>query len=227
MPTDPLAPARRASLTMFVLGGLGLACGLCFGAAVTLSFDQIMAQQGALPPLPPGVTYALLQKILIAFAAVALIANVALIALGLFVRKGSAPASTIGIVLTSLFVLYFGGNSILALVGPYGPVAALVSLVITAVYGMQLYFLVQALRASSNVKHMQAAYQAQYWQYMQQQQTYNAAAYNQNAYNAPPAGPAQPGPSQTGWQWPAPPPPPGDAPQNPPSQGGPHGQSPQ
>jgi hypothetical protein len=213
---------------MFILGGLGVACGLCFGAAITLSFDQIMAQQsGGLPPLPPGVTLAFLQKVLIAFAVVGLIANAAYIVLGLSVRRGSAAASMIGIVLTSLFLLYFGANAIFTLLRGYGVVTAFLCLAITAVYGLQLYLLIQALRASSNVKHMQAAYQAQYWQYMQQQQAYNAAGYNQNAYNAPPTGPAQPGPSQTGWQWPAPPPPPGNAPQNPPSQGGPHGQAPQ
>ena len=226
LPVDPLAPARRASLMMFILGTLGLLCGVCMGVVAVMPIEQMMAQQGtSLPPLPPGMSYSMLPKLFGAIAILAVIASVAQLILGVYVRKASAGASVCGIVLAALFVLYFVANTIFAAIGGQGMAAMAVSLGLSAVSIFQLVLLIQALRASSIVKQMQAAYQAQYWQYMQQQQAYQTPGYNQNAYNAPPAAPAQPGPSQSGWQWAAPPPPPPPAApsQAPPNDGGTHG----
>ena len=73
--------------------------------------------------------------------------------------------------------------------------------------------LIGAMKNTRNVEAARNAYQAQYWQYAQQQQAYQqnmmpsqqaygaAPAYGAEAYNAPPAATTA-APPQTGWQWP-------------------------
>src|SRR5947209_4677973 len=61
-PYDPRAPARRAALMMFTLGGLGLACGVCMGVAAFAPLERMIAEaarqgQTPLPSLPAGMTW--------------------------------------------------------------------------------------------------------------------------------------------------------------------------
>src|SRR5689334_4621864 len=62
--SDPLAPAKRASVMMFVLGSMMLLCGLCTGLVAAMPMEQIASQGGGqMPTLPPGMTYDLMRKI--------------------------------------------------------------------------------------------------------------------------------------------------------------------
>jgi hypothetical protein len=206
--TDPLAPARRASTTMYILGGLGITCGLCIGGLFRMPLEKMAAQQGrTLPPLPQGVTYEQLTRVATVFAIIAVVVSLLQLIAAANVRRGSPVAIILGMTLTSLVMLYFVFQTVGALQS--GQIAEILFRVIPLVaYAVQMTFLAQARRAGPFILQAQAAYQAQYIQHLQQQQAYNGGGYNQNVYNAPATGPAQPGANQTGWQWPAPPPPP-------------------
>src|SRR5947208_13631568 len=97
---DPLVPAKRASLAMFIRGSLGILCGAGLGVVASVNIAQLAAQSGQpLPPLPPGVTWATLQRVLGWAAAGILVASVLQIIIGVFVRRGGAGAAIAGIVL--------------------------------------------------------------------------------------------------------------------------------
>jgi hypothetical protein len=244
---DALAPAKRASVMMFVLGSMMLLCGLCTGTMAAMPLEQIAAQRGQMPSLPPGMTMETVRKAFMLAAFVTLPLGLLEIIVGVFVRRGGAGAAVFGIVLASLMILYFAANVFFSVM-QHAVGGVLLAAIIAGLFVLQLVFCVQSSRAASQIGQMQAAYQAQYWQYMQQQAyntggggaaAYNPSAggYNQGAYNAPPAPPPPqpPGASQGGWQWSAPPPPPpplSPPPAAPPTdensqQGGPHGQGPQ
>jgi hypothetical protein len=232
--SDPLAPARRASLLMFVLSALVLLCSGCVGLMAVVPLEQMAAQQGQqLPPLPPGIpSWKAAQAACGVFAIIFLGAGIAELFTAVLIRRGGKGASIFGIVLAAPFILFFGINAISAASMGQGCGAAALCLLMVASFGFQIALCIQVLRSSSQLQLAQMAYQAQYWQYLQQQQAYNTSAgaasgYSQGLYNAPPAGaPQQPAANQTGWQWTAPPPPP-TAPTPPPSQpdnvGEPHG----
>jgi hypothetical protein len=216
-PMDPLGPARRASTLMYVLGALGIACGLCVGAVFRMPLEQMAAQQGrALPQLPQGVTYAQLAGVATVFGVIAVVVSLVLLIVATYVRRGSSTAILIGMALTAVLLVVFVLQTGRALQDRQAG-EILFSLVPLVAFGMLMAFLRQARRAGAYLRQAQAAYQAQYWQYLQQQQAYQSGGYNQSTYNAPPTGPAQPGATQTGWQWVAPPPPP---PTQPPAEGG-------
>jgi hypothetical protein len=225
---------------MMVLGLIGLLCGGVLLLAA-LNWDKVLAMQ---PPemraqLPANASAGQL----VIQPVVMLVLAIAFVALGVAVRGGGRGPIVTGIVLTGILLalcglLVAGGGMLAASGNALGMGNICVGVVAGGVLLWQLLWLISPLRGSAQLRQMQAAYQAQYWQYMQQQHAYNAAAaaaYNQQAYNAPPAAaaPQPPGASHTGWQWSAPPPPPppasGPAPADPNSQtqGGPHGQGPQ
>ncbi len=233
VPPNPMASARRASLLMFILGALVVVMGLCMGTFAFLPMEQLAAQGGQrLPPLPPGMNWKIVAGV---FGVLFIFGGVLQLVIAGFLRRGTTTPIVLGIVVSGLILIYLVLNTLYAMTRGQASAGAINGIII-AVYGLQVYFLIQALRAIPYLRKMQAAYQAQYWQYMQQQQAYQAgnppaggSIYNQTAYNAPPAVPIQPAQSQTGWQWAAPPPPPPLAPQpqNPPDTGGAYGQGPQ
>jgi hypothetical protein len=177
--------------------------------------------------------------------------------LGVIVRRGVKRAIGVGLGLSGLLAAYFGFSAlgVLKLMGSGGDprmaVAGCAPIVSCALFVWLFTWLLGARRSTPGAEQMQAAYQAQYAQYVAQQQAYyQQNAYGQGAYNAPPAA-AAPGAAASGWQWPAqpqqqpmqapgpmsqqglapPPPPPGAPPEasasTPPSEGGPDGQGPQ
>lgn len=235
-PVDPMAPARRASTLMFVLGGIATLMGLCMGAFAFLPMEQLAAQGGRqLPPLPAGMTWSVVAGV---FAVISLFAGVSQLLIAGFVRRATRTPILLGIIVASLILIYFVINTASGLIHNQ-PGAGILGLVVLSIYALQIYLLIQALRAVPYLKQMHAAYQAQYWQYVQQQQAYQnsnpmaaGSSYNQTAFNAPPAVPTRQAQNQTGWQWPAPPPPPPLSPpspasQNPENTGGTYGQDPQ
>ena len=230
-PADPLAPAKRAGLLMIVLGSLGLLCGTCFGLVGLVPIDQIIAQQAKSgQALPPGITPSMLTMIFRILAGVTLVASLIELVLGFLVRRGSAVVALIGIVFSVIIVGYFTLNTLYAVSqGTSNAAAALfMGAIFISAFAFQIVLLVQAKSGAANVAQRSAAYAAQYWQHLNQQQAYQQPIYNPaaapvtlppppaygaGAYNAPAVGAAPP---QTGWQWPppgqgaplAPPPPP-------------------
>jgi hypothetical protein len=236
---DPLRAAKRAGTLLMVLGCVGLLCGAA-GAFMAKNWDLLMSQQPAemRASMPPEANAAAVMHGSLIALGVAFI----MVILGVLVRRGAKGPTVISTVLVGILIVYPFGLSILGalvLAGrgmPQGAISACMFTIVVGVLIWELIWLIGALRGSSAAQQLQAAYQAQYWQYVQQQQAYHAGAgYSPpgtaapgayNPYNAPPAGPTQSGAGQTGWQWSAPPPPPPPPPPTGQNPGGPYGQGP-
>ena len=212
---DPLALAKRAGILMIVLGVLTMLCGV--GTAfISQNWEAILAQQPAevRSSIPAEVnSHALLSE-------AKLISGIALglMALGVVVRRGRKGPCIAAIGLVGLIAVFFALIVVASLTqigrgNPMGIGAVLIFGSADLVVIWLLIWLIQALNSTSQIAQTQSAYQAQYWQHLQQQQAYQnigapADPYSQNAYNAPAAPPAAQGGNQTGWQMPLPPPPP-------------------
>lgn len=196
--SDPFSPARRASVMMFVLGGLLLLCGVaCGGMGALAPWDEVFRQQPELQQQFPGMTTALIQAGVIGFGAAGFVVGMILIVLGYFVRGGGAGAVITALVLTSVIVLALLLFSAIALVqGIMSGQAQMLAgtcvyLMPLTLFGILLLFLIQAARAIPRVRQAQVQ-QAAYWQYAQQQQAYQQSmqAYQQQQQQQPPSPPA-------------------------------------
>jgi hypothetical protein len=173
---DPLGPARRAAILLFVLGAFGMLLGLCFGPMVwVLPIDQAFAQSGVRPPenLPSGVT--LLQTLRIAYTVVLVVmflAGAMFTLLGFFVRRGSRRATITACVFSGLALLWFGlnaaGSLVMGLSGnPMAFLGTAMNLVPFGLFGLLLSWLLQVLK---RLPQMQLARQQQEYYYQQQAQ---------------------------------------------------------
>jgi hypothetical protein len=198
--SDALAPAKRASVLMFVLAGVSIVGAFCCAGVGTVLPQLLDSQPQMLQEFQkvPGFTPDLMRTTFIVMGIGAAIFGTALAILGVFVRKGGAVPVTIALVLSclaTLFVLYLMIEPMVLRRAPAGSTAAGVCMLAIpfALLILLCVWLLQALRSSGQVQAMKDQYAQQYWQYAYQQQIY-----------------AQ--------QQPPPPPPPGD-PNAPPPQG--------
>lgn len=220
---NPLGPARRASVLMFVLGGLGLLCG----ALITLSGLVLTPEMIAQSPNSAqfhefetqfsGIS---IRAFMIAMGVFCLLPSILYAVMGFFVRSGkmvSVVLSTVLSGITLLLVLFLllsvfvnGAKNPTAI--PAGLCMTVIPLVLCIVL---LVTLIQAIRAAPTVAAAQQQFQNQYWQSMQQQQ----AAQLGYGYGMPQAGygygapppmqpPAPPGQPPVNYQAPLVPPPP-------------------
>ncbi len=178
---DVLAPARRASTLLFVLGGLIVLPSLCC-AGMGMALPAMMADQpAAFGDLTAShMTPQFLQRALVIAGGIGVFAGVAMIVLGRFVRRGGMGAAVTAIVLAALVVLYLllNGVGLLVMSGRVPPAQVVLGVGITviglALFGLLIVWLVQAAMAASSVATMQSQYQQQYWEYQQQQQMYQS-----------------------------------------------------
>lgn len=190
---DALAPARRASTMLYVLGGLILLPGFCC-FAMGFALPAMMAQQPAVfsEVRASGMPAETVQTTLMVAAGAALFVGVLMIVLGRFVRRGGMGAAVTASVLVVLVFLYLvvNGLSIVLMSGKLPPAQVVLGLAMTVlglvVFGMLIVWLIQAAMAAPRVAMMQIQYQQQYWQYQQQQHAYQAG------YPAPPPPPVAP-----------------------------------
>jgi hypothetical protein len=221
---DLTAPARRASIMMFIVGGLLAIGGLCCGALGALApLDEIMSQNPILTSTP-GMTIEMLKIGIIVVGVMGLLFGIVMLVLGYFVRGGGMVPVAISLVIVALAVLFnllnLGSAAVqLRNAGPEMVGGLCVNAVPLVLLIVLLVTLVQAAKAAPRVAMMRSQYQQQYWQYQQQQQMYQAG------YVAPPMQqqmPPMPGQAQTPPSVPPPPPPdtslPGD-PHDPSAQG--------
>lgn len=235
-PVDQLlAPARRASVIMFVIGALMLVCGLGIGAMGAMISSMDLSQ---LPPESQAVLNQFEQQmagsgftlsgVLTAVAVVITVLSIAMIVVGVFVRKGGMGAAITGIILACIMVLFaglsiFGGVSQMS----QGQGGAGGTCFWTLFLGALIWLLVSLFGAAKNSGQVAAARQGQFGGMAMQQ--YGQPGYppqqQQQQWGPPP--PQQPGqwPNQ-GWgpppgsqpppqapppqqqHWPPPPPPP-------------------
>ena len=198
--SDPLAPARRAGLLMYILGGIVLLSGFCC-IGMGQALPKLMAEQPeafvGLEQIPEA-TPQLLQRTLYIFSGIIFVGGVGMIVLGRFVRAASKGAIITSIVIAILAVLLLGiwllGAAPTLLSPPGVHSLGLCMLVVPiALFVLLIVWLFGAMRGVDRA--MASSYAMQYWQYAQQQQ-----AYAQGQYPAPPQTPP-----------PTPPPPPPDS----------------
>lgn len=227
---DPLAPARRASVLMWVLGSLLVLGGVCLAAVSQVlirqrlastpqgpqllqQFDQIEAQMGFT-----------IQTLLFAMGTVVLVVGAIFGLLAFWVRRGGIAAAITSLLFVSLPLLFTGFVVIVGLVQVFRGSPEAIGAVL--LYGVPLallillaVWLIQAAKNSAGVNAISQQANAQYWQSQQQGQHYQ-----QPGAGGPPQTPAVPGhgypgqgpggqqygppPPQQGWYAPPPPPPP-------------------
>jgi hypothetical protein len=124
---DPLAPAKRASILMFVLGGLSMIGGVCCGVMGAM-LPQILAQQPEIQ-MPAEVTADMMQVGLVVAAGIVVLYGVAQVVLGFFVRGGGRAPAIVGLILTGLAVLGLLVMAVSVIVGPQKPAEKLIGAV--------------------------------------------------------------------------------------------------
>jgi hypothetical protein len=200
---DPLAPARRASTMLFVLGGLALLLGLCTGlfvASVTTEQLQLVADQfGKNAPGAAGVlTPRLIRFLYIGMAIAGCVIGPWFILLGYFVRRASKAACVFSAIACGLLLLWMVMNllsSVLMGVGgnPIGLVSACVGIIPVVLLGLTMTWLMQTLRALPQIQAMREHWQTNYTAAQQQQQIYNQGSTVYGHVGIPPANYGQQG----------------------------------
>jgi hypothetical protein len=196
-PPNPLAAARRASVVMFILGGLMLACG---GTCAGFSFfptDQLRADPntrfGELDDMAMREVGIGFMQIVLIVGLVMLAPGLLYVILGFFVRRGGLPSVVVALVLTSILLLLdlLGIVSAVVQIGrdPSRAGGVCFYLVPAALLGTLMYFLIGAARASGHVRAMRDQHASTYWQYQQNQQAYGQAGYGYAPQSPPPPPP--------------------------------------
>jgi hypothetical protein len=208
-PDQLLAPARRSGVLMIVLGVLFVFCGLCMaGSSWMMGQPEFESspefaearKQFALVEQQTGVS---MQTMLIVAGAIPLALGALFGALGFFVRGGGFVPVMLGIVLSAMLLLFFGlgilGTVVQSMGNPAQLLGACVYVVPFALLALNVVWLIQAARASSQIAGARQQYQAQLWQYQQYQEAYRQNAQQQGYPQVPPQ---QPG--GMGYQYPPP-----------------------
>lgn len=170
-----LAPARRAGVMMIVLGSLMLTGGLCCSSAFLVPPEQIAPQLQQISE-QTGQEVTIEQVRLQIAITIAVLAGLGLpmIILGILVRSGGSGRLIAAIILTTILILLGLVSIVSGLLSGQRPEqiigSACIGLVPMLLFGLQLTWLIQALRSGARMQAMQSQYQQQYWQYAQQQQ---------------------------------------------------------
>jgi hypothetical protein len=215
-----LAPARRASVLMFIVAALLLACGLLAGAA-----GAVFAS-GDLSQLPPDAAAQFRQMeqqlanmgltvkgVFTGLAVIVAVVGVAMLVIGIVVRRGGMGAAIAGIILTCILALLAGLSVLSGIVEVgRGHAGAAVGVCMWGVMLAVLIFLLVWLFGAARNAGQVNAVRAQYGdpsaygatpQYPQGQPGYPQPPPPQQ-WPPPPQGPGH----QGGWGQPPPPPPP-------------------
>ena len=199
--------ARRAGLLMFITGGLMMAAGACNSLSLVLTstaqmsanFEQqrtAIAQAGGSPPSVEAF------RIMgLVMAGLMLAVGVAVVSLGVGVRRGGRGATIAALILSGLLSAGCGLLLLVALVMGLGAppmlIAGCMLVVPTALLGLQTAWLIGAVRhrpaagaASAGTAYQQ--YAAQWYQYQQAAQAYGGGY----GYGAPTAAPVEPPPPE-------------------------------
>ncbi|HRK30234.1 MAG TPA: hypothetical protein PLD59_04070, partial [Tepidisphaeraceae bacterium] len=166
-PMDPGAHGRRACIMMIIVGVIGLLMAGCVGVTAAMisgmaempelkqSLQQIEQQAGV-------NARTLLTIAAVVFGGVAVVQ----IILGIVVRGGGMVAGVLGIVFTSILILYSIVN-VVASIGMGGQLgAACLSAGMVVVFGVQLFLLINVCRNAGHVAWMKqmTALPQQPWQ---------------------------------------------------------------
>lgn len=178
-PADPYADAKFAGAWQFVLGGLGLASGLCIGILPwAVDLGRVIADAHVQLPAVEGMTQEQLLQLLKVFYTVVgggmFLASAALTVLALSVRRASKGGTIASIVIAGLalvvMALFILQGLIALLSNPAQAAATLVMMAApTALTGWVVMLLVKSLKMISKVKQF-VVNQQQQWLAWQQTQ---------------------------------------------------------
>ncbi len=162
MQADPRAPAKRASILMFVVGAMALLFGGCMGftAAMLPRLRDMPEVRQTLATLESQAGVSATTLIIIAAVLFGVI-GLAQIILGIFVRRGGLVIAIVGIIFTSLVLIYMCINLAISIITPGQLGGACMSVVVAAVFVAQLILLIQACRNAGQVRWMQQMYAGQ------------------------------------------------------------------
>ncbi|MDB5292565.1 MAG: hypothetical protein JWL69_3806 [Phycisphaerales bacterium] len=161
---------------MFVLGALGLFCGvfMLFAGAVLTPAQVAASPQAAQIQQMESQIGMSIQKIAQVVGAMMGIPALLFLILGYFVYRGSKVGIILSLILTGITLLFLAVNLVTGAIG--GAANAAMGMCMLSVpiilSGLLLAWLIQALRASSAVAAMQQQYHAQYAYHQQQLQAY-------------------------------------------------------
>jgi hypothetical protein len=212
----------RAAIVLWILAALGLLCGFSSLNVPVSNLDQMIDQVRAgmtkqQQDQLAGMDLAKAVRIVVTVVGVtAAVMSVIMIALGLYVKRGSRAGAIAALVICvplaiwSLIVILV---SVIQLM--MGNVLALFNAVMWLLIGLGdglgIYWLAQVVRSTGTRKRQQ---QAQYWQYQQQQQSFPSQGGYGYGYLPKPDACSQP-PLQAGLMPPPPTEGPGDTPGTP------------
>lgn len=172
-----LAPAKRASVLMIVIGGLICAYGLCNGLmnffasaeALTKSSREFFGNDSP-------ISLEVARTVGVISSSLMLLAGLAHIGIGIQVAKARPTAIILGMVLTGILGAMNGFFLLIAIVGvlinPLMFIFAFGLLIPLAVLIWQFIWLLGARKAGDHLINAQLHYQQQYAQYQQHQQMY-------------------------------------------------------
>jgi hypothetical protein len=158
---DHLAPARRASILMYILAGMILLSSFCcvgVGAVLPKLLQEQPELAQSLKNIPKA-TPEILQITFIVLGGLAVIVAIVVGILGRFVSKGGMGSIIASIILSCLLALFLLVNIVQGVVMPNQPPAqragAMCMLVIPlALVGLLVAWLIQAARAAPHVSAM-------------------------------------------------------------------------
>lgn len=190
---DLLAPARRASLMMFLIGGFLLLGGLCMGVAGAL-FDQFPAEQREEIDKKLEAQGLDFKTQAVTMAVVMGTPGLALFVLAFFVRRGGFGSAVTAMVVASILAMLAGlslvGNGLQAVSGnSSAALEACMMLGLLSALTLLIIFLVQALRAASQAAVMRSHFQQPMWPYAGQPPMHPQGFYPPPMPMSPPASP--------------------------------------
>lgn len=192
------SPAKRASILMFILGGLLCVCGTCCVAAgPMLSRAQLDAEQMSQFSQFEAELGIGMKELMMGMGVAGMLPGIILIVLGIFVRGGSTGPVITALVFTSIMELVLlllavsGGIEAISSGSPDTLIGLAFFIALLATLGMLIVWLIQSVRNAGQLRAWQTQYQMQYWQYQQQQQLYQRPPAWSNQPPPPPPPPPQ------------------------------------
>lgn len=214
-----LAPAKRASIFLFIMGGLMIPCGILMGLVSFADFSQLSGPQAAQLELLESEFSTLgwtVKGFFQVLGAILLVPGVLLVVLGVMVRRGGMGSVVSSIIVCCLMALLAGFATISGILqagqgGGQAIMGACIWGVMLTMLIITLVFLFQAAKNSGQLSLYRAQYESQMYQAQQNQQMYQGfppQQYPQQQY--PPQQQQQWGQQQQQqWpgqqQWPPPP----------------------
>jgi hypothetical protein len=158
--------ARRASVIMFVLSGLAMACSAMFFMLWMMPLNQFPPEQLQAMQDAAAKSGMPLKAIFLGGGLMIMIPGLILGVLGIWVRTARLAAIITAMIANGLLLAFVILSTLRALLSGEsgGGAAAFVPLAVTAVMAWLMVRLTAAARASRMANSMAAQFQAQYWQ---------------------------------------------------------------